>query len=434
MKISRRSISIIVVSIYLLTLFCGIERFVVNDFIDQVRKILMIGLPFILNCSFIIDNIKNLGAFKKYKFYLIFIFINIIWYIVTIAFGINIGIQSITGIINFTDIILLLFFISKTEIEEKDKTRIKNAIMYSALIAMIYGVTQYIIKFDLNIFANEKYPGINGRIPSTFYLPTLYDKYSAIIYALALSRVLKEKNIKHVLFAVLAAVNIFLTFSRGGLIAFIIISLVFTIKSIADKKYTNVVIPILTFGLAFLIPGFVYSFQSVANYGYAKLHIPKNLQIILVNLDDAGEVSDVSEDHSINDRNYFNNIGIQFIKENPITGIGINNYSYLYNNQNAGEYLNDTSVLEPDKYYIYPHSGYIMIAAEIGIVGAFLLYAYIFYICYDSFKQKQYLPVLILGIFLLGNYTENLVSNKQYMYIFILIYGILCNNIIKKKK
>ncbi len=433
MKISRRSINIIIISIYLLTLFCGIGKFVESNLLDQIRKALMIGLPLIMNCSFIVDNIKNIGVLKKYKYYLIFIGLNIFWYILTIIFGINIGTQSITGIVNFVDIIVLLFFISKVELKEDEKKQIVDSIIYSAIIAMVYGILQYIFKFDLNTFANEKYPGINGRIPGTFYLPTLFDKYSVIIYILVLSKLYKDNSLKNILFSILVSTNIVLTFSRSGLISLIIILIIFVIKSIIDKKYTNLGLPVITFLIAFLIPGFIYSFQSIVNYGYSKLHIPEKLQISLVNQDSSKEVTDISDDHSINDRNYYNNIGLEFIKERPLFGVGLNNYSYLYNNQNANLYLKDTSVLK-DKDYIYPHSGYIMIAAEIGIIGAFILYAYICHICFDSFKNKNYLPLFILGVFLLGNYTENLVSNKQYMYIFILIYGILCNNIIKKTK
>ena len=86
----------------------------------------MIGLPFLINFSFVIDNIKNISALKQYKFYLIYIVLNTIWFIITMIFGIKIGIQSLTGIINFVDIILLLFFISKANFEEKDKTKIQN--------------------------------------------------------------------------------------------------------------------------------------------------------------------------------------------------------------------------------------------------------------------------------------------------------------------
>ncbi len=431
MKASRRSINIVIVSIYILTLFCGLGRIIDNNIINIIRKILMMGLPSIISVSFIIDNIKNLSKLKEYKAHVIFICANIIWYLLTIIFGINIGIQSLIGIVNFSNIIILLFFMSQIKFDEEDRKRIFSHFIYSALICSIYGILQYIFKFDLNIFANEKYPGILGRIPSTFYLPTIYDKYLIIMYAIALYKLVNEKNIKYSVFAFLLSINIILTFGRSALISYMIVTFFFLIKSFVNKRYINVIIPLSTLVIAFLIPGFVYSFQSTINYGYSKLHIPTDLRIRLVEVD-AGEISDISKDHSLNDRKYYNNIGIEFIKERPVLGIGLNNYSYLYNNQNASEYLKNTQVLTKD--YMYPHSAFVMITAEIGVVGSILMFTYIAFICYDSFKNKKYFPIIILLLFIFNNYTENLISNKQYMYIFVLLYGILCNTKVLKKK
>lgn len=432
MKISKRSIYMIIVSIYVVTLLCGLETFVISNPIEMTRKALLMGIPFLINLSIILDNIKNLKALKEHKKYLIFVSANIIWYIFTIIFGIKIGIQSVTGLVTITDIIILLFFISRVEYSSDDKKKINNAIMYSALIAVVYGILQYIFKFDLNTYANIKYPGINGRIPGTFFLPTLFDKYLMVIYVLVLAKLLKEKKIMYAIFALLVSTDIILTFTRSGLIVVIIIDFLFIIKTIVDKKYKYILVPILACIIAFLIPGFVYSFQAVLNYGYSKLHLPQNAQISLVHNSDAYEVEDITKDHSLSGRKYFNDIGKQLFREHPVFGIGLNNYSYIYNNQNAALYLKNTDVLT-DQEYAYPHNGYIMMAAETGFIGLILFYGYILFIGYDSFKQKNYLPLIVYATFLLGSYTESL-TNKQYLLIFAFIYGFLCNVSKEKSK
>ncbi len=439
MNISKRSLNIIVLSIYVITLLCGAGALISNDTIEFVRKILMFTLPTLMNASMLIDQKGNFSKIKDYKGYLILIILNLTWYIVTIIFGINIGGQSLTGFINFTNIILLVFFITHVNIEEENKKKIINAFIYSALICSVYGILQYIFKFDLNTFSNDKYPGIHGRVPSTFFLPTLYDKYACIMFALVSYLTLKEDKLLYKILYVIIGINVVLTFSRGGFIALIIVVLVHIIKTIMLKKWTNLILPLLLAIISFLIPGFVYLFQNTANYVYDKLHIPSNFRISLVEeVSDDSVSTDPEDDMSISFRNYYKGIGKQIIKEYPVLGIGLNNYSYIYNNQNVTLYIEDTSVLEEDLPYMYPHSGFVQMGAETGYVGLVLIFIYIIYICYDYIRYSdnkfKYFPLLILVLFFLGNYTESLIQNKQYMYIFIIFYGLFSNRYELKKK
>nr|MBP3259005.1 O-antigen ligase family protein [Bacilli bacterium] len=439
MNISKRSLNIIVISIYVITLLCGAGALISNDTIEFVRKILMFTLPTLMNASMLIDQKGNFSKIKDYKGYLILIILNLTWYIVTIIFGINIGGQSLTGFINFTNIILLVFFITHVNIDEENKKKIINAFIYSALICSVYGILQYIFKFDLNTFSNDKYPGINGRVPSTFFLPTLYDKYACIMFALVSYLTLKEDKLLYKILYVIIGINIVLTFSRGGFIALIIVVLVHIIRTIMLKKWTNLILPLLLVIISFLIPGFAYLFQNTANYVYEKLHIPTNLRMSLVEeVSDDSVSTDPEDDMSISFRNYYKGIGKQIIKEYPVLGIGLNNYSYIYNNQNVTLYIEDTSVLEENLPYMYPHSGFVQMGAETGYVGLVLILVYLIYVCYDYIRYSdnkfKYFPLLILVLFFLGNYTESLIQNKQYMYIFIIFYGLFSNRYELKKK
>ena len=438
MNLSKRSLNIVIVSIYIITLLCGAGAIVSNDIIEYARKILLFALPTLMNVSILIDQKGMFNKIKDYKGYLILIVLNLTWYIATIIFGINIGGQSLTGFINFTNIILLVFFITHIDIDEKDRCKIVNAFIISALICSIYGILQYVFKFDLNMFSNDKYPGINGRIPSTFFLPTLYDKYACLMFALAAYLTLKEDKVLYKIFYILIGINIILTFSRGGFIVLVMVFLIHIIRTIMLKKWVNLVLPLVLTVVAFLIPGFTYLFQYTANYVYEKLHIPEGLRITLVEEAEGDLSTDPDDDMSISFRNYYKGIGKEIIKEYPVFGIGLNNYSYIYNNQNLKDYISKTEVIDDNIPYMYPHSGYVQMGAETGIVGIILLLSYIVYICYDYIKHSnikfKYFSLLILIIFFLGNYTESLIQNKQYMYLFIIFYGLFSNRYELKKK
>ena len=78
---------------------------------------------------------------------------------------------------------------------------------------------------------------------------------------------------------------------------------------------------------------------------------------------------------------------------------------------------------------MYPHNGYIQLAAELGIIGMILFLGYMVAINISTFKvnKYKYFGLLLLGLFLLGNFTESLMYNKQYMYLFVIMYGLYSN-------
>ena len=68
--------------------------------------------------------------------------------------------------------------------EKEDIKEIKKAFLISFMICLIAGILQYIFSIELNTFSNDKYPGIKGRINSTFYIATLLDKYIVLMFYL----------------------------------------------------------------------------------------------------------------------------------------------------------------------------------------------------------------------------------------------------------
>ena len=78
---------------------------------------------------------------------------------------------------------------------------------------------------------------------------------------------------------------------------------------------------------------------------------------------------------SINDRYFFNRLGLELIKQNPITGVGVGNYIDAQKN------------LRPLFAWQHqpPHNIFIFIAAELGILGL-TLFSLILFEILTSFK------------------------------------------------
>jgi len=464
MKLNNKNQKLFIISIYLIILFLGNGK-IFNLFnVGTIVDYLIVLVPCILVFSILFDNRKNL-KFKKIP--LIFSILLFLWVCITAIFSIKFGIHNIKGIINFGVIIALANTIINLEIDDYAKGVIKKHIIIASSISIIYGIIQYIFGFGMHLYSNGKYPGMKGRIYSTFYIATLFDKYMVIVLCMIGYEMLKHSKSKLLkLMMLLSTIGITLTFSRSGLIVFLFVLFVLLILYLIKKQTSNILIVLLSFILILCIPGSKYSVQSGLDFVYSTLKVPTSLRVNLIsglglaendnnknnvnddNNDADGEqnnndiINDIDNDQSLYFRDYYKSVGKQLAKEYPITGIGIGGYSYLYNNQNAKDYLSNDSVLFEDVRYMYPHSCYVQLAAEIGVLGLILTCLFILSLAFEklkiSFKERKIdelyiLFVLIIAI-LVGFYTEILFYSKQYIYMFIIIYSLYCNNNIIPKK
>lgn len=450
LKLSKRSLYLIIASIYIITLFLGVHTFFNIKIIDQIRTISLVLLPFSICCSIIFDNYKKFDLNKIKKVPVIISIVTLIWFGLTMFIGIRTGIETIKGFIHFFTFILLGLLLFNCHMEKEDTKKIKKAFLISFMICLIIGILQYVFSIELNTFSNDKYPGIKGRINSTFYIATLLDKYIVLMFSVVTYELLKNKdNLFLKILLVLGTIGMTLTFSRSGQIVFLFVSFMFIIASLIKKHFKNVLLMIVSLLIMILIPGAKYSVQSGLNYVYETLHIPEVIQLDLLDILGTNDkvISSNKEckfdcfnddvDGSEFFRNYYKSVGNQFIKEYPIFGVGIGNTSFLYNNQNAKEYLKDDSVIRNEYGYMYPHNGFIQVAAETGLIGLILLLSiYIvmpFYTITKENKQMLYIIGMLLVSFILGNETEGLFHAKQYIYLFVILYSTYCNISTKEK-
>lgn len=454
MKLTKSSKICLIIFAYIFTLYLGINAYTSNNILIFIKKIFSYLIPAFITLKIIFENIKNIKCLFKNKYIIILYFVILLWLILTGIFGIKFGYDLVKGIAHYGILMTFMLVLFNLDISEKDKNDIKKHIFISLFISIILGIGQYVFKYNLNTGSNTKYIGINGRINSTFSIATLYDKYICLLVPFIFYEIVTDKKHENI-YRILLFMTMFgvtLTFSRTGQIIYIALIISFIIFNIIKKHLTNILLSILILLVMILIPGSKYSIQSGLEYVYKELHIPKSIQLNLTKInhdnddliiDKAGQCID---DDCVDDvdgseyfRKYYKKIGKEFIKEYPVFGIGVNNYTYLFNNQNAAKYLENNKILSTEYPYMFPHCGFIQIAAEIGYIGLIILSLYLMLFSIFNFIKNRtfenfYLYSSFIVTFILCNVTENIYTAFQVIYMIILMYQMYNINTIKNKK
>lgn len=452
MKINNKVLNIIIVSIYIMTLLLGNNIFL--GFIEINENIINYGIvivPIVIVMIILILNIKNIKELFNNKLNIILSIIFLLWCLLTIFKGINIGMQNAKAFIHFGIVFSLIILFSQIKFTNEQIKIIKKHLFISFGITLIYGIIEYIFNFNLDLYSNGKYPGMKGRIYSTFYIATLYDKYIAVMSAFICYELQKELTNKREIISLwvllfLSGIGVALTFSRTGLLLYIANIVLFAL-TLCIKRNGKQVIPIVFIIVCmFFLPGVRYSFQSALDMVYSVTKLDKKFQIDIVNdnkiikngenLENNGKDLNDKHDSSLEHRDYYKKVGKTLLEENKIHGIGLGNYSYLYNNQNAKEYLKNKDVV---KYkYMYPHSSYVQLGAETGYTGIILFYiAIIGFLITSMINNNKVKKIFLVYIFiqlLAISYVEGILYAKQYIYLFMIIFGLYLNNETDKKK
>lgn len=441
---------------------------------DLIFNILNYYIIIISGIAILILFFNNKECFKWDKLNKIPLFLSIItllWFFLTAIFGITFGITTIKGFINFAELLILLNVIVNIELTIEEKNIINTIILTSFFITIVLGIFQYFSGINLITYSNYVYPGILGRISSTFSIATIYDKFIVIVIPVIFYNLLvgKNKYINNILI-LLSGVGICLTFSRSGVIIYFTILIIYLLLLLFKKKFFSVFTIILTVFFMLSIPGTTYMLQSVVNYFYDVVKIPEKYQINLLYLndifehhlynatsskeetkekDDIKETEEGDKEEEIsskvkeeneklkNDgklsgqyRDKYKKVGKEFVKEYPIFGIGVGNYSYLYNNQNFKDYLKNDDIVENIKI-MYPHNGYVQLIAETGYIGGILFIITLISFISNIFKDKKYkwelfTAIVILYGLILSGYIETIFHNKQFIYTALIIYVLMC--------
>ena len=459
MKLTKKSELLIIISVYLIILFFSPGNYFSIGIIDSIRRAMPVMLTGITSLIIIYDNRKNLKVLLKNKIPLMLYALTIIWFFLTFLFGIKTGIESFKGFIHFSVLLTYVFTLFNISYTEENKKRIKKHIFIAFLISVLIGVIQYVFQINLNTFNNDKYPGILGRINSTFYIATLFDKLMVMMFPVITYELLNDKDNKwYKLLLIASMIGVTLTFSRSGQLIYLVMSFIFFIVTLLKKQFKNSILMVVLICIMIIIPGAKYSVQSALDYACEIAHIPSVLRIDItkplienkqghrIKHVEAGKCADDDcvgdEEGSKFFRDYYKRVGMALLKEYPVFGIGIGNYYYLYINQNAKDYLIDDSVLSEEYPYMYPHNGYTQVLCETGYIGLILICLFFLSLAIKKLLIKEnkldyYLLLMLIFGFSISSITECLFHSKQYIYILAIVYAMYCSystTQLKKKK
>lgn len=409
-------------------------------------------LPFLLSLLLFYDFKKN-----KIKFELNFATLVSICFIVIIFLSWISSVAhktyTISNFFKFVVFIYLLNILRNIKLDDKQIKTINHSIIGLLIFTSFIGILQYLFQINLNTNGIEKYIGALGRANSTFYIATIFDKYLIvnILYCLFLFYNKGINKLTFIITFLLANLALIFTFSRTSLICLLAIYFILTIYFIIKKNYIPVMLILTVIIGGYFIPGQDYLYSSTANYfknlsnniadklGLEELaKIPNSvLNLFIKNVEESEseteEPVDVqltdNIDYSINSRNYFSNVAKNVMISNPVLGIGIGSYNYIYEEQNATKYIDDKT-FDTKSRYLYPHNMYYHLGAEIGIFGMIIFFVIIAYLL---IKTKNIFTWLLLLLILLSSYSESIFYMKDISYFIIILIALLSNQNFRKK-
>lgn len=289
-------------------------------------------------------------SFKKYHFFifswLLYLFLSTLW-------TPNLEVFQNEFLSQFSVVIM---FIILTSIKT-DKKRLDN-------IFRIIWINSFIIAL-LSLFFNEQYFYLEDRIVLSLFGYKIDPNYQAILVlfgiALSFTYLLNDKNkILSIIFSIVGIFSLFLTGSRGGFIALLIISIISLILYIKNnltvKKIGQFILIIFTLSISLYI--FVFNF------------FPENIFERIFLISGYGDGSSRI--------NLWNNAFL-LLKENfnLIFGAGWGAF-FHYNDANLAV-----------------HNTYLSVMSDTGIIGFCLLFIPIFIVFYKSIKNKDYLVIML---------------------------------------
>lgn len=354
---------------------------------------------------------------KKYFIYFLknikndFLSLSLICFNLTMYISILVSQNKISALghsIKFSMYLFIFFAISYNIKNIKQLSILINSLVITNLIIGLISLYQIVILFNNGSLINE-----SNRIISTLENPNNLGAYMILSIFIVFSLILSNKNIFlkffYSLVFLLQILNIVSCQSRNALLALVLGSFLITI--LYNKRYIifAIILPIVLL----IIPQSRIRLFEVFNM-----------------------------DQNVSRIKLWKLTGIM-IKENPFTGIGYNNYEYVY-----GEYVaKNSDLMIWDGYHPYhPHNILLKVQSELGILGTLTFIAliiatiYIFIKLIKSSIDKK-TKVIIIGIFtsILAFQSMNLIdcyynSPKALITLLIVLGFINCyNNIFTKK-
>lgn len=121
-------------------------------------------------------------------------------------------------------------------------------------------------------------------------------------------------------------------------------------------------------------------------------------------------------------RTDYNQDGLSIIKQSPLVGIGVNNYVVAYETTKPGM---------PAWQYQPAHNVFIVLAAEIGLIGLVALATMIIFLLRFTWNQKSeqalFVKLALLNLLIVGMFDHYLITIQQGRLLLFVVLGLLAS-------
>lgn len=279
-----------------------------------------------------------------------------------------------------------------------------------------------IIVFVFSVFAIHKYlfqsePRLIGHIFNPFRpdqgWPNATAFFILMTWPFAVLQLLKsnKRRILWFLISVIILATLYLTYSRGALIA-LILQILFLLW-IYRKEFTKY--------FKYLILGFVgvALLVNVANYTREQYSLTTH------NIEDKAQFENFENTTSVSERLHFYTLSLDLIAEEPILGKGPQTFRYFYPGKQELLYANSD----------HPHNILLKIAVENGLVTVLVLLVFIISTLFksngNSYVRDEYMFLLAA---LIGAIAHGMVDYNLNFLINLLVFGLIIGQLLSHKE
>lgn len=285
-------------------------------------------------------------------------------------------------------------------------------LIYSILLGFIFSITPaksyeriyiilaftipFLVLFDFVAPGILYTMGINdtvsGRASATYLNPNIAGEVMLLACLLAIP--VTPSRYRMLLLSVVGA-GIILTFSRGAIIAWVLVYLFFQFTGTISKKVFVFVIALLVI-MPILVGGFKYYLEG-------RQDLQSGDKNIFSRLDSVQSLS--IEDYSSQDRLLLLENGWDLFLENPLIGVGCGATPELLGGQG-------------------PHNEFVMVAAEYGILGIALWIALAIILWNGNyFKEKKFQYAVTIMFIVSTMFTHNMFGQDAWLLTFAIVSG-----------
>ncbi|WP_088363429.1 O-antigen ligase family protein [Bacillus cereus] len=365
--------------IILLILFVMLSKY--NLYIGFSLKIYMIFLV-IYFCL----TIKDFHIQKLYFHEVIFLLFYFIYCLSGIlSMYLNASIRMIFGVL----LVLGCYFIMRNLLGNTEIVVLESSIAYVGVVFNVVSLILYIIGLqyfslyggeERGIFAgllvDRGYPRLIGLLDD----PNIFIFYNTIFFMYYMTNL---QNITNILGLILCVTTSLLTFSRGGILALVLVVFVYICMSSFAKKI-KIIISLVLFSVV------IFSLSNSVMGGQLDDILNKR-------------ISDFSHDNG-SGRFTLWEAAFKYYLSNPYIGIGAFNFSNYYEYQ-----FNEK---------LYVHNTFLEILSESGTIGFLLYSAFLFILMFKLaqhtlFREKPYLLLTMIA-FLFQMMSLSLIINEAF--------------------